>query len=74
MYHVSAQGVDEHMINVHYYYYIRLKCIWQNKTKWLKITICYLVQCQLKNRSRKHAPQKSSKIYPKVYDGRVEEK
>ena len=20
MYHVSAQGVDEHMINVHYYY------------------------------------------------------
>ena len=21
MYHVSAQGVDEHMINVHYYYY-----------------------------------------------------
>ena len=22
MYHVSAQGVDERMINVHYYYYI----------------------------------------------------
>ena len=22
MYHVSAQGVDEHMINVHYYYYM----------------------------------------------------
>ena len=21
MYHVSAQGVNEHMINVHYYYY-----------------------------------------------------
>ena len=21
MYHVSTQGVDEHMINVHYYYY-----------------------------------------------------
>ena len=21
MYHVSAQGVDEHIINVHYYYY-----------------------------------------------------
>ena len=21
MYHVSAQGVDEHMINVYYYYY-----------------------------------------------------
>ena len=22
MYHVSAQGVDERMINVHYYYYL----------------------------------------------------
>ena len=22
MYHVSAQGIDERMINVHYYYYI----------------------------------------------------
>ena len=21
MYHVNAQGIDEHMINVHYYYY-----------------------------------------------------
>ena len=21
MYHVSAQGVDERMVNVHYYYY-----------------------------------------------------
>ena len=21
MYHVSAQGIDERMINVHYYYY-----------------------------------------------------
>ena len=21
MYHVSAQGIDEHMINVHYYYF-----------------------------------------------------
>ena len=25
MYHVSAQGVDERMINVHYYYYSFLK-------------------------------------------------
>ena len=24
MYHVSAQGVDERMINVHYYYSIRI--------------------------------------------------
>ena len=22
MYHVSTQGVDERMINVHYYYYV----------------------------------------------------
>ena len=21
MYHVSAQGIDEHTINIHYYYY-----------------------------------------------------
>ena len=32
MYHVSAQGVDERMINVHYYYYyyywlLRIKLI-----------------------------------------------
>ena len=24
MYHVSAQGVDERMINVHYYYYYQV--------------------------------------------------
>ena len=29
MYHVSAQSVDERMINVHYYY--RQDCIWYNK-------------------------------------------
>ena len=23
MYHVSAQGVDERMINIHYYYYLK---------------------------------------------------
>ena len=23
MYHVSAQGVDERMVNVHYYYYVQ---------------------------------------------------
>ena len=27
MYHVSAQGVDEHMINVHYYYYVIHICV-----------------------------------------------
>ena len=25
MYHVSAQGIDERMINVHYYYYYQSK-------------------------------------------------
>ena len=29
MYHVSAQGVDECMINVHYYYYYR-DLQWEN--------------------------------------------
>ena len=24
MYHVSAEGVDERMIDVHYYYYVNL--------------------------------------------------
>ena len=24
MYHVSAQGIDERMLNVHYYYYTSL--------------------------------------------------
>ena len=27
MYHVSAQGVDERMINVHYYYYYKHQCL-----------------------------------------------
>ena len=31
MYHVSAQGTDEHMINVHYYYIIITISV--NKTK-----------------------------------------
>ena len=25
MYHVSAQGIDERMINVHYYYYLSIQ-------------------------------------------------
>ena len=28
MYHVSAQGVDERMINVHYYYYAWMSDCW----------------------------------------------
>ena len=33
MYHVSAQGVDERMINVHYYY--KDKNIWRKKNHLL---------------------------------------
>ena len=27
MYHVSAQGIDERMINVHYYHYLVEACV-----------------------------------------------
>ena len=27
MCHVSAQGIDEHMIHVHYYYYLMFLCL-----------------------------------------------
>ena len=33
MYHVSAQGVDECMINVHYYYYYYEQS-WSNQHIW----------------------------------------
>ena len=32
MYHVSAQGVDERLINVHYYYYYNYKMIHDKPT------------------------------------------
>ena len=31
MYHVSAQGVDERMMNVHYFYYTYLHIFWPTK-------------------------------------------
>jgi len=33
---ISAQGVDECMINVHYYYYLfrRLLFLWENSSVW----------------------------------------
>ena len=36
MYHVSAQGVDERMINVHYYYYYNARfCMFEdNSEEW----------------------------------------
>ena len=32
MYHVSAQGIDERMINVHYYYYYYYYKVEENVT------------------------------------------
>ena len=41
MYHVSAQGVDEHMINVHYYYYDT----WQNFSEAeFHIFLCTMIE------------------------------
>ena len=35
MYQVSEQGVDERMINVHYYYYKSVKCsIWHSTCRF----------------------------------------
>ena len=31
MYHVSAQGIDERMINVHYYYYLSVNSSYYKK-------------------------------------------
>ena len=39
MYHVSAQGVDERMINVHYYYYYV-----HQVSDWVEITANHLIQ------------------------------
>ena len=35
MYHVSAQGVDERMINVHYYYYYKEDCYKKTGLPWV---------------------------------------
>ena len=46
MYHVSAQGVDERMINVHYYYYIsQSPCLVNNRpnTGNLYFSLCYFI-------------------------------
>ena len=32
MYYVSAKGVDERTINVHYYYYTSVSCAWQHSS------------------------------------------
>ena len=57
MYHVSAQGVDENMINVHYYYYIsglqvecaikrkRFRVIIYNLQYYYYTTLHYTLSC-----------------------------
>ena len=39
MYHVSAQDVDERMINVYYYYYYWCTRYWMNGLTWLVIRL-----------------------------------
>ena len=53
MYHVSAQGIDERMINVHYYYYYMhalcpyaRKSTTQNNSALMSFTIRYLSTTQ----------------------------
>ena len=43
MYHVSAQGVDERMINIHYYYKHTIKTteIFQNRFLDWKLDLVY---------------------------------
>ena len=40
MYHVSAQGVDERMINVHYYYYFVVDSFYIALFSALEQTLC----------------------------------
>ena len=40
MYHVSAQGVDEHIINVHYYYQLPLYTNSLKKPLPQPLTLC----------------------------------
>ena len=51
MYHVSAQGVDERMINVHYYYYYFL----------VYAFLIRFLSADLNNRSPWSAPKKTGK-------------
>ena len=37
MYHVSAQGIDERMINVHYYYYYYYYYYYMKSTLGLQV-------------------------------------
>ena len=39
MYHVSAQGVDEHMINVHYYYLVSQFSVKKQNTTGVSLSV-----------------------------------
>ena len=47
MYHVSAQGVDERMINVHYYYYYYFNSAIKSQTKLVSLVSCTLQPVEL---------------------------
>ena len=67
MYHVSAQGVDERMINVHYYYYRRQAddaCLWP-------ISL-FIDNIRLKRQNRKLA--KKYHVEDENYASRLKEK
>ena len=42
MYHVSAQCVDERMINVHYYYYYVLTGGWEKGNSYTNLDLDYV--------------------------------
>ena len=48
MYHVSAQGVDERMINVHYYYLLCVDC-----ARALWTSFCFSFDTDLCDRTEK---------------------
>ena len=55
MYHVSAQGADECMINVHYYYYLIQKLLVH-----LEVTVSYNLEIgRPDNRTVYNSPAKS---------------
>ena len=48
MYHVSAQGIDERMINVHYYYNYRVmpkNATHKNATNFYMFLVNYFILC-----------------------------
>ena len=59
MHHVSAQGIDEHLINVHYYYYINMYMYNNRLTSVLNTTVTtsYVFVCAFSKHSVKNHPE-----------------